>query len=81
MASSVTMRSNMNELDAMLHDLSKGKYNKEQHTGHALQQMDYFSDFEETTSYSALPTNDTSNKGRRKEMLVSFNLYLLALCI
>ena len=64
MASSVTMRSNMNELDAMLHDLSKGKYNKEQHTGHALQQMDYFSDFEENTSYSALPTNDTSNKGR-----------------
>jgi len=62
MASSVTMRANINELDAMLHDLSKGKYNKEHHTGHSLQPPDYFSDFEENTSYSALPTNYTSNQ-------------------
>jgi hypothetical protein len=63
MASSVTMRENMSELDAMLLDLNKGKYNKELHTGHNLQPNDYFSDFEENTSYSALPTNYTANEG------------------
>jgi hypothetical protein len=51
------MRANISELDAMLNDLNEGKYSKSLHTGHTLQTNDYFSDFEENTSYSALPTN------------------------
>ena len=57
MAASMTMRANISELDAMLNDLNQGTYNKSMHTGHSLQANDYFSDFEENTSYSALPTN------------------------
>ena len=53
----MTMRANISELDAMLNDLNQGTYNKSMHTGHTLQANDYFSDFEENTSYSALPTN------------------------
>ena len=63
MAASVTMRSNINELDAMLLDLNEGTYNKGMHTAHTLQSNDYFSDFEENTSYSALPTNYTAHDG------------------
>lgn len=59
MAASMTMRANISELDAMLSDLNEGKYNKGMHTGHTLQPNDYFSDFDENTSYSALPTNYT----------------------
>ena len=63
MAASVTMRANISELDAMLNDLNEGTYSKSMHTGHTLQANDYFSDFEENTSYSALPTNYSAHDG------------------
>ena len=64
MAASMTMRANISELDAMLSDLNEGKYNKGMHTGHTLQPNDYFSDFDENTSYSALPTNYTPHDSK-----------------
>jgi len=75
MAASVTMRANISELDAMLNDLNEGKYNKGMHSGHTLQPNDYFSDFEENTSYSALPTNYSAHDGKTNSSSSLNSLY------
>ena len=70
MAASMTMRANISELDAMLNDLNQGTYNKSMHNGHSLQANDYFSDFEENTSYSALPTNYGAHDSKSSHNLI-----------
>ena len=77
----MTMRANISELDAMLNDLNEGTYSKSMHTGHTLQANDYFSDFEENTSYSALPTNYSAHDGNScricKHFFIILNLLLI----
>ena len=75
MAASVTMRANISDLDAMLSDLNEGKYNKGVHNGHTLQPNDYFSDFEDNTSYSALPTNYSAHDGKKTLCSSLISLY------
>ena len=81
MAASVTMRANISELDAMLNDLNEGTYSKSMHTGHTLQANDYFSDFEENTSYSALPTNYSAHDGNSRRICRKFFIILNLLLI